>query len=234
MDKFLVLSEELAEVIVTAKKTLNDHFATLELEYYESQDQKNLQGLLEDGIEAIDNAKSKGEIEKIVSDAILEMDDTPHFKVEYEAIIKDLEESLKAIIDESIAENSWLESQNLSLKMEVIIDAVKEINKYKVYKNSDDYIEDAKTELNAHISELNDLYEQIQKELQEWKDSPFRKPLVLRGARQTGKTTVINPGAVLEGKYAVVKAEKENKILAVLSVENGYFFENSRDCTLQF
>ena len=166
MDKFLVLSEELAEVIVTAKKTLNDHFATLELEYYESQDQKNLQGLLEDGIEAIDNAKSKGEIEKIVSDAILEMDDTPHFKVEYEAIIKDLEESLKAIIDESIAENSWLESQNLSLKMEVIIDGVKEINKYKVYKNSDDYIEDAKKELNAHISELNDLYEQMQKELQ--------------------------------------------------------------------
>lgn len=29
------------------------------------------------------------------------------------------------------------------------------------------------------------------KELQEWKNSPFRKPLVIRGARQVGKTTAI-------------------------------------------
>ena len=32
----------------------------------------------------------------------------------------------------------------------------------------------------------------ILRELREWKESPFRKPLVLRGARQTGKTCAVN------------------------------------------
>lgn len=27
--------------------------------------------------------------------------------------------------------------------------------------------------------------------LEEWKKSPFRKPLILRGARQVGKTTLV-------------------------------------------
>ena len=33
---------------------------------------------------------------------------------------------------------------------------------------------------------------EIIKELRTWKSDEFRKPLVLRGARQTGKTTVVN------------------------------------------
>jgi len=31
----------------------------------------------------------------------------------------------------------------------------------------------------------------LNKQLQAWKDNPKRKPLLLRGARQVGKTTII-------------------------------------------
>ena len=53
-------------------------------------------------------------------------------------------------------------------------------------------------------------YRKIQKELQEWKDSPFRKPLVLRGARQTGKTTVINQFSKEFDTYIYLNPEKES------------------------
>lgn len=36
-----------------------------------------------------------------------------------------------------------------------------------------------------------DFYRKAEKVLAEWKQSPYRKPLVLRGARQTGKTTLV-------------------------------------------
>ena len=32
------------------------------------------------------------------------------------------------------------------------------------------------------------MYRKIQEKLKEWKNSPFRKPLVVQGARQVGKT----------------------------------------------
>ena len=53
-------------------------------------------------------------------------------------------------------------------------------------------------------------YRKIQKELQEWKDSPVRKPLVLRGARQTGKTTVINQFSKEFDTYIYLNLEKES------------------------
>lgn len=43
----------------------------------------------------------------------------------------------------------------------------------------------------------------INRELQEWRASAFRKPLVLRGARQVGKTTVIRQFA-LEYKHSIL------------------------------
>ena len=36
-----------------------------------------------------------------------------------------------------------------------------------------------------------DFYRNAEHDLNQWRDSPYRKPLVLRGARQTGKTTLI-------------------------------------------
>ncbi len=35
------------------------------------------------------------------------------------------------------------------------------------------------------------MYRKILKFLEEWKNSPFRKPLILQGARQVGKTYAI-------------------------------------------
>ena len=36
-----------------------------------------------------------------------------------------------------------------------------------------------------------DFYRCAEEDLNQWKSSAYRKPLVLRGARQTGKTTLV-------------------------------------------
>ncbi|MCH3916518.1 MAG: AAA family ATPase [Spirochaetia bacterium] len=36
-----------------------------------------------------------------------------------------------------------------------------------------------------------EFYRNLLGNLREWRKSPYRKPLVIRGARQTGKTTVV-------------------------------------------
>ena len=36
------------------------------------------------------------------------------------------------------------------------------------------------------------IYRQLTEELQKWSERDNRKPLVLRGARQVGKTTLVN------------------------------------------
>ena len=43
--------------------------------------------------------------------------------------------------------------------------------------------------------------------LMEWKDSPYRKPLVLRGGRQVGKTTVVNQFASNFDQYIYLNLE---------------------------
>ena len=49
----------------------------------------------------------------------------------------------------------------------------------------------------------------ILRELREWKDSPFRKPLVLRGARQTGKTCAVNAFSRNYGQFIAFNLEKK-------------------------
>ena len=61
---------------------------------------------------------------------------------------------------------------------------------------------------------------QILKELKEWKESKFRKPLVLRGARQTGKTTVVNHFSKEFDTYIYLNLEKES---------DKNLFENKKD-----
>jgi len=56
----------------------------------------------------------------------------------------------------------------------------------------------------------------IQKELINWKNSPNRKPMLLRGARQVGKTTVVNTFSKQYKQYLYLNLEKEG---------NAYFFE---------
>lgn len=49
----------------------------------------------------------------------------------------------------------------------------------------------------------------IEKDLQEWKERPGRKPLILRGARQTGKTTVVREFASGFDVFVELNLEKD-------------------------
>ncbi len=48
----------------------------------------------------------------------------------------------------------------------------------------------------------------IEKELEKWALNPHRKPLVLRGARQVGKTTVVNKFGEQFENYLYINLEK--------------------------
>jgi len=56
--------------------------------------------------------------------------------------------------------------------------------------------------------------------LLEWKDSPVRKPLIIRGARQVGKSTLVRRFSKEFSNYIEVNLERE---------ENKNLFENSRN-----
>ncbi|MBE6130526.1 MAG: hypothetical protein E7183_02285 [Erysipelotrichaceae bacterium] len=170
MDKFKVLSEELAEIIVTAKETLNNHFATFDLSYYESQDQKDMQGYLEDALEAIDKAKSASEINEIVATTIENMDSTPHFKEEYDAAIKEIEDALQKLVNEALSINEWYKYHDLTAKTEEIITNTKAITKFSIYKNSTKYLNQATADFNEYIALLDELYSLIQQPIQSLKD----------------------------------------------------------------
>jgi predicted AAA+ superfamily ATPase len=60
---------------------------------------------------------------------------------------------------------------------------------------------------------------QLLKRLDKWKASPTRKPLVLRGARQVGKTTLINDFGKSYKQYIYLNLEKED--------HNAYFEKHS-------
>ena len=51
--------------------------------------------------------------------------------------------------------------------------------------------------------------------LLEWKDDPFRKPMLLRGARQTGKTTTVRHFAQQFESFVELNFEKDARLLSV-------------------
>ena len=51
-------------------------------------------------------------------------------------------------------------------------------------------------------------YRTIQAELQKWAKNPSKKPLVIRGARQVGKTTVVNQFAAGFAQYIYLNLEQ--------------------------
>ena len=51
--------------------------------------------------------------------------------------------------------------------------------------------------------------------LLEWKDDPFRKPMLLRGARQTGKTTTVRHFAQQFESFVELNFEKDDRLLSV-------------------
>ena len=44
------------------------------------------------------------------------------------------------------------------------------------------------------------MYRYIYNDLVEWKNSSYRKPLILNGARQTGKTWILNLSSIPKAK----------------------------------
>ena len=53
-------------------------------------------------------------------------------------------------------------------------------------------------------------YRRVENELVRWAERDDRKPLVLRGARQVGKTSVVNTFGEQFENYLYVNLEKEN------------------------
>ena len=60
----------------------------------------------------------------------------------------------------------------------------------------------------------------IEKELEHWANDPYRKPLVLRGARQVGKTTIVNRFAGKFENYLSVNLEKSDAKKLFESTDN--------------
>lgn len=55
----------------------------------------------------------------------------------------------------------------------------------------------------------------ILKNLKQWADSKYRKPLILRGARQVGKTTVVNEFGKDFENYLYINLEHEVEYMAL-------------------
>lgn len=60
-----------------------------------------------------------------------------------------------------------------------------------------------------------------------WKDSPRRKPLVIEGARQVGKTWLVKEFAQRNYKQLAYVNFEDMKILSFIKEENGVFETNS-------
>jgi len=71
-------------------------------------------------------------------------------------------------------------------------------------------------------------------ELREWRKSEFRKPLVLRGARQVGKTTIVNMFSADFSQYIYLNLEEDNAKNIFLKFRNiddlvsAIFFESNK------
>ena len=160
-DKFKTLDDELSSSIQAAKDKITNYYNALEIDFYESQDKLNMEGIIEDAFLALNDVKSNAEIDAIVDAAIKEIDATPHFKAEYEEIIQTIDSELQALIESNIAKNEWFANRNLQDKKNEIINNIKAETKFSVYKNKNTYISSAKKEFNTYINDLNSLYIKI-------------------------------------------------------------------------
>ena len=67
------------------------------------------------------------------------------------------------------------------------------------------------------------MYREKIKELEQWKKNKNRKPLIIRGARQVGKTWLMKEfGKNYYEKYAYINLESNNKIILDLLKEIKY------------
>ena len=77
------------------------------------------------------------------------------------------------------------------------------------------------------MSDASYMRRDVSAQLQEWKTSPFRKPLILKGARQVGKTKVLKEFGHMEFQnMAYVSLER---IARDIPSEYAQFFEETLD-----
>ena len=75
-------------------------------------------------------------------------------------------------------------------------------------------------------------YRKLSDELVQWKNNPTRKPLIIRGARQVGKTTLVHQFGETYKQYIYLNLEKEEnkqlftKITDVNKLSKQIFFNH--------
>ena len=179
-----------------------------------------MQGILDYALESIDKAKSAGEINEIVDSAIEEMNETPHFKVEYEATLKEIMDGLQKIIDENIAEYEWLETRNLTSKKDEIINDLKSKNKYLIVKNSDEYISDTLLDFGNYVNTLVALYPDIQSPIQTLNNHYNGLPLEYYGVDEKANLDNIYENAINALETLTNKEEIEEIVNTAISEMN--------------
>lgn len=160
-DEFLELQEELKDPIAKATQSLNNHYNSFDLDFFENQEQLDLKELLDVALADVNVAKSEDEITNIVNTAINAMNKVPNFKAEYDEILKDITTSIDELIAEAIAENAWFAKRNLEAKKTELMNELKAQNKYRVYMNDTTYKKETVKDFNTYISELTSLYSKI-------------------------------------------------------------------------
>ncbi|MBQ9576618.1 MAG: AAA family ATPase, partial [Muribaculaceae bacterium] len=61
-------------------------------------------------------------------------------------------------------------------------------------------------------------YRTATRKLEQWKDSPYRMPLIVRGARQVGKTTLINEFGKSYSNYRYINLDDDSRAREVLEM----------------
>ena len=86
------------------------------------------------------------------------------------------------------------------------------------------------------------IHRQILKDIEEWSKRPNRKPLVLRGARQVGKTTLVDEFGKQFDIYIKLNLEQSadaaifgmtddvNSVLQYLSLQNNVQMDSGKGC----
>ena len=74
--------------------------------------------------------------------------------------------------------------------------------------------------VNNTYKSIKMFYREILKDLEKWRNSDLRKPMILRGARQVGKTTVVNEFGKQFKQYLYISLE-EKKYQDLFQVYDG-------------
>ena len=161
MDKFLPREEELKNAIDAGKKTLDNYYNALELDYYYKEDVDELESIYEDAYKALEAAFSETEITKKVDNAIAAMSEIKDFKTEYEKVINKIDSDLQYIIDSKVENNPWYGKRGLDVKKAELIEEIRKETKQRVLINPNFYGNAAEDDLKSYIDSLSTIFGKI-------------------------------------------------------------------------